>query len=73
MEKKELSDIGQTVLTWFFKLGNASQVTAKRVNPICILVSVNYVTLNRPTACLYSHTNLLSIKMLYYYDYLVLF
>ena len=34
-------------IAWFSKLKNISQVTIKKVHPICNVTSINYVALNR--------------------------
>lgn len=34
-------------IAWFSKLKNISQVTIKKVHPICNVASINYVALNR--------------------------
>ena len=50
-KEKRTIRVRANCIAWFFKLRNISQVTIKRVDPICIVVSVKHVALNRSYAC----------------------
>ena len=49
-------------IAWFSKLKNISQVTIKKVHPICNVASINYVALNRSNVVVLNVLNLITIK-----------